>query len=84
MCESRRLMAIPVSASLCRLRPFGTVADELPVDGIEKRLERRIDDVRADADGRPPPPRAILAVDDHPRDRLGAALGDPDLEVDQP
>ncbi len=63
-----------------RLKP---VAQQLPVDRVEQRLEAGVDDIRAHADGGPAPPPAIFAVDDHARDRLGATLGDAHLEVDQ-
>src|SRR4051794_8592138 len=50
---------------------------------IHQRLERGVDDVGRDADRGPSLALLVLALDQHPRDRLGAAIEDTDAIVDQ-
>src|SRR5271170_5804835 len=45
-------------------------------DGIHQSLERGVDDVGGDADRGPAVAGLVGALDQHPRDRLGAAIED--------
>src|SRR5271170_794526 len=47
---------------------------ELINDGIHQRLERSVDDVGGNADRGPAVAGLVGALDQHPRDRLGAAV----------
>src|SRR5438128_8842000 len=51
-------------------------AHELVDDRIHQRLERGVDDVGRDADRGPALAGLVLALDQHPRHRLGAAVED--------
>src|ERR1044071_2763352 len=50
--------------------------DQLVHDRIHQRLERGVDDIRRDADRGPALAGFVLALDQHARHRLGAAVED--------
>src|SRR4029077_18305143 len=64
------LLAIPTSSHR-RAR-----LDQLVDDRIHQTLERRVDDVGRDADRGPALAGLVLALDQHARDSLGAAVED--------